>query len=114
MKLIVCGGRDYTDRVAVFRALDEIHALTPISFIVHGAAKGADRLAAEWAEAHGIGVEGIAADWKRYRGGAGPKRNQDMADGGADLCVAFPGGKGTADMCRRAESAGIKVVRPSE
>jgi len=32
-----------------------------------------------------------------------------MADAGADLCIAFPGGRGTADMVRRARAAGIPV-----
>jgi hypothetical protein len=34
-----------------------------------------------------------------------------MADLGAELCIAFPGGNGTADMVHRAEKAGIEVDR---
>lgn len=30
-----------------------------------------------------------------------------------DLVVAFPGGRGTADMVRRATAAGIEVIRVS-
>jgi hypothetical protein len=38
-------------------------------------------------------------------------RNQAMLDyGKPDLVVAFPGGKGTADMVRRARVAGVKVL----
>lgn len=29
----------------------------------------------------------------------------------ATLCIAFPGGAGTADMVRRAEAAGLEVKR---
>jgi hypothetical protein len=111
MRVIVCGGRDFDDRARVFEALDAIHAARPITRVVHGAARGADALAGEWADAHDIAVEAAPADWKRYGRGAGPKRNQEMADAGADLCVAFPGGTGTADMCRRAAATGIKVVQ---
>jgi hypothetical protein len=36
-----------------------------------------------------------------------------MIDGGKpDLVITFPGGRGTADMVRRAEKAGIEVTRP--
>jgi len=51
------------------------------------------------------------ADWKLGKK-AGPLRNQRMIDEGRpDLVVAFPGGKGTADMVRRAEAAGVKVLK---
>lgn len=41
---------------------------------------------------------------------AGPIRNQRMLDEGKpDLVVAFPGGRGTADMVRRAKAAGVPV-----
>jgi hypothetical protein len=41
---------------------------------------------------------------------AGPIRNQRMIDEGKpDLVIAFPGGRGTADMVSRAKKAGIPV-----
>ena len=50
------------------------------------------------------------ADWKRYGRGAGPARNQAMlVEFNPQLLVAFPGGKGTADMVRRAQKAGVRV-----
>jgi len=51
------------------------------------------------------------ADWERHGRAAGPIRNQEMADAGADLCIAFPYGigKGTYDMIERARKAGIPV-----
>ena len=112
MRVIVCGGRDFDDRDSAFAALDRLHAETPITLVVHGGARGADTMAGEWAVARSISVEVYAADWQRHRRSAGPKRNQQMADAGADLCVAFPGGKGTADMVRRATAAQITVVAP--
>ena len=52
------------------------------------------------------------APWKRFGPSAGGIRNQQMLDEGKpDLVVAFPGGKGTADMVRRAENAGVKVIK---
>jgi hypothetical protein len=50
------------------------------------------------------------ADWARHGNAAGLVRNQQMLDDGKpDLAVAFPGGKGTADMVRRARKAGIPI-----
>ena len=50
-------------------------------------------------------------DGKPYDVLAGFVRNQRMIDEGKpDLCVAFPGGDGTADMVKRARAAGIEVL----
>ena len=36
-----------------------------------------------------------------------------LDEGKPDLVIAFPGGKGTADMARRAREAGIEVIEVS-
>lgn len=112
MRIVVCGGRDYDNREAVFRALDTLHARSPVSLVIQGGTPGGDRLGGEWAAERGIAVEVVRADWSQHGAAAGPIRNQKMADMKPDGVVAFPGGRGTADMCRRAEAAGIKVWRP--
>lgn len=108
MKIIVTGGRDYQDLVTVRRVLSEYHR-EPRPILVHGGARGADRMAAYVARELGWHVVAYPADWRRHGRAAGPIRNQEMADAGADLCIAFPGGRGTADMVRRARAAGIPV-----
>ena len=110
MTIVITGGRDFADRERVFLALDKVHAATPVSLLVHGDASGADALAGEWAKARGVACTPQPADWKRYGRGAGPARNQAMlVEFNPQLLVAFPGGKGTADMIRRAEKAGVPV-----
>ena len=111
-RIIVCGGREYADRVRAYAALDALLDQGPIAVIVEGGAPGADTMARQWAVARGIPYEEHAADWQALGPKAGPIRNQEMVDAGADGVVAFPGGIGTADCCRRAEAAGIKVWRP--
>jgi hypothetical protein len=112
LTLIVCGGRDYTDSRAVFGALDRIRSTRGVCKVLHGGARGADELAGRWAEDAGVEVQVFEADWERHGKAAGPVRNQAMADAGADGCIAFPGGHGTADMVRRAEAANIRVWKP--
>ncbi|TGR82317.1 DUF2493 domain-containing protein [Mesorhizobium sp. M2D.F.Ca.ET.223.01.1.1] len=120
MRVLVCGGRDYADKQRVWKTLDELAEMTPERLlgkrpfiVIHGACRtGADELADSWAVHNYIPVDEFPADWTTHGKAAGPKRNQRMLeDGKPDLVVAFPGGRGTADMVRRAEAAGVKVVR---
>jgi hypothetical protein len=91
--------------------LDHIHQETPISVLIHGAASGADAHADSWAKSKGVPVEPYKANWKLHGKAAGPKRNQRMIDEGKpDRAVSFPGGRGTADMVKRIQAAGIKLM----
>lgn len=110
MKVLVCGGRDYGDRQAVYDALDR---LEDVDAMICGGARGADRLAQDWAGMRGIVCRAYPADWEAHGRAAGPIRNQQMLDvEKPDLVVAFPGGRGTADMVERAIAAGVPVFHP--
>ncbi len=110
-QVLVCGGRKFKDKETLFTVLNSIK----ISKVIHGGAKGADSLAKEWAETHDIPQVGIPADWERYGKSAGPIRNQQMLDiYKPDLVIAFPGGRGTADMIKRAREANVIVLKVEE
>jgi len=123
MRILVCGGRNYNDRTALFTALDQIAEeygakmepdkygnWLPTFTVIHGAARGADSLAHDYAVSSWCPQERFPADWQKHGRAAGPIRNQQMIDiGRPDLVVAFPGGRGTADMVRRAREAGVPV-----
>ncbi len=107
MKLLVCGGRTYFDAERIDLVLD---ILGP-SLVIHGDARGADSLAANWAVKRGVPHKAYPADWQRHGNSAGPKRNRLMlVDGRPDLVVAFPGGTGTSDMIGAAMQRGVPVV----
>lgn len=111
-RVIVCGGRDYDDRTQLFTVLDAAHMANPIVLLMHGAAKGADRLAEIWAKDSGVPCQAFHADWEAHGKKAGPIRNQRMLDNGLPhLVIAFHGGAGTADMIRRAEACNVPVAR---
>ena len=79
--------------------------------IIHGDANGADRLASQWAVDNGLKVEPYPADWAKQGRAAGPIRNKRMLEEGKpDLVVAFPGGRGTANMTKQAGEAGVPVM----
>jgi hypothetical protein len=109
MRALVCGGRDYSDKFVLWYCLDSFGP-PEITEIISGMARGADTLAADWAKKSGFKLHEFPADWKKNGRSAGAIRNQRMIDEGKpDVVLAFPGGKGTADMVRRAAKAGIPV-----
>lgn len=111
MRVLVCGGRDYANVDRVYAVLDDIAP----SHIIHGGAKGADAIAAMWADERRVPVDAYCAMWDEHGRAAGPLRNQRMLDEGKpDLVVAFLGGRGTADMVRRARAAGVEVRQVEE
>jgi len=118
MRVLVCGGRGWgvgkpDEWLMMFRILSGRHERHYFTAIIEGGAPGADAGARIFGEQNGIPVQTYAADWDSHGRAAGPIRNQRMIDDGKpDLVIAFPGGKGTEDMVRRAEKAGIEVMRP--
>ena len=112
MRVLVCGGRNYGDIQKLYEVLDAIRNRAPhdAMVVIQGGATGADYLARQWAMDRCVPYENYPADWKKYGRSAGPLRNDRMiAVGRPDLVVAFPGGRGTADMVRRAHAAEITV-----
>lgn len=110
--VIVCGGRDFTDRAWLNKVLDGLYADRPHwRCLVHGGATGADIMAEEWAVSRGLNTHCVHASWKAYGRAAGPLRNQLMLDTyPLALVVAFPGGRGTLDMMSRAKQQGRSLL----
>ena len=124
MKVLVCGGRNYSDITTLRRTLDRLHAERGFTTLIHGAARGADSMAGRWAKNAGIPVQEFPAQWRRhdskcgytcrnssYCRRAGFRRNETMLhQGGPDLVVAFPGGPGTKGMVDLARRAGVETI----
>jgi hypothetical protein len=107
-RIIVCGSRRWQDRD---RIADRLFDCPTDTTIVHGNARGADRIAHQEAQKLGLLVESHPADWERHGKRAGVIRNEEMADLGAELCIAFWDGssKGTEHMISAARMRGIPV-----
>lgn len=115
MRLLVCGGRSFSDKARLFHVLDQLNGDgAPIRVVIEGESRGADQLAALWASSRQIPIDPypISADeWQQYGLGAGPIRNRRMLiEGKPDLVVAFPGRNGTKDMVKQARKAGVRVL----
>lgn len=101
---LVCGGRDFSDQAMFDEVMDRLTEQWGVpDRMVHGGAPGADRMAAEWAKRLAVEVITCPADWMLGRA-AGPIRNEEMLmKHKPKRVIAFPGGKGTADMVARAK-----------
>lgn len=111
-RILVCGGRDFADSSTVWGELDALQrqARHECMVVIQGGAAGADAIAREWCQARYVRYHNYPAHWNLHGRAAGPIRNQLMIDHGRpDLVLAFEGGRGTADMMRRAKAAGIPV-----
>ena len=113
MRVLVTGGRDYSDAGLVNAALDKFQQDFGVTVLIHGAATGADTLAANWAAANAIPqlpFKVTRDDWNRLGRRAGPLRNQEMLlKGRPNVVLAFPGGRGTSNMVSLAKAAGVPV-----
>lgn len=105
--ILVCGGREYSDREFLYMFLDSEGR---VDLLIEGGARGADRLAREWALSRGVHVATVNAQWDKFGGGAGPLRNHAMTLLKPTRCIAFPGGRGTGDMVRRCKNASIPAI----
>ena len=111
MRVLVCGGRTFSNKQGVFDFLDTLHDVRPVKLLINGGAQGADMLAFMWAVENEIPTETYNADWSKHGKAAGPIRNSQMlSEGKPDALIAFPGGRGTADMVSKAGRAGVEIL----
>ena len=110
LKVLVCRGRYFLDYASLSSELDQLNAKPDL--VIQGGAMVAERLARGWAKQNGISSHGKPDFWYTYGRQAGPIRNSEMLWLCPDIGVAFPGGRGTADIVRRCLDAGIPVLGP--
>lgn len=111
MRVLVCGSRDGWKRNDYYALLARIAALPDGTTILHGDARGPDRVAGALAEAFGFEVETWPADWARYGKRAGVVRNSEMVGSLPDLVIAMWNGtsRGTKDTIDRARNVHVPV-----
>lgn len=116
-RLLVTGSRYFNDAGLMHAAIsDAVSTLQGFGFahivLVHGGARGADTLAAQIGRSMGLEIEAHPARWDAYGKAAGPLRNKEMLELGADLVLAFPVGesRGTRGCMQLAREKGCAVV----
>lgn len=113
-RVLVCGDRNWKDREYLFGRLDEMRELYGCSVVIEGCARGADRLAEEWATERGIPIEHYPAEWAIHGRAAGPIRNLNMLRMGRPFLVvafhtALQQSKGTKHMVTSAKAENVET-----
>jgi len=85
MRTLVTGDREWTDRAAIERAFDRFKP----TVLIEGECRGLDLMARSIAEARGIPVIPMPANWDLHGKAAGPIRNREMLNLGPELVLAF-------------------------
>lgn len=113
--VIFTGAREYTPSWKIKDKVADLNRIYPGLFIKVGdCPTGVDLIVRQSCEAFNIPGKVFMAEWKKYGRAAGPKRNHDMVESGADLCLAYPNeaSKGTKDCAEYAASRFIPVLFP--
>lgn len=117
-RVIVAGTRTFDDWRVLYDKMDKIIQKLTNPIICTGAAKGADRIAEEWALRRKFLLSRFHADWDKHGKAAGPIRNKEMIQYACERRPAFlvafwdgksPGTKNCIEQARKAEMK-IRVV----
>lgn len=114
LTILFTGSSHFTDRAYIHRKLDTVadHFGKPEILLLEGGEEnGAARFAREWVKGRGHAKKTFAVDRDTHGTAASHMRNRQMANHGADICVAFPlpGSRSTRDCMRWARMARIPL-----
>ena len=111
-KIAFAGGLDCNDYARIWDVLDKVLAKHPDMVLLHGASpKGAEFIAARWADARKVVQITFKPDWTRYAKAAPFKRNDQLLQTLPIGVIVFPGSGITDNLADKAKIMGIPVWR---
>lgn len=114
-RIAFTGGIECNDHHRIWSVLDRVHAKHPDMVLLHGGAtRGAECIAARWADHRKVAQVVFKPDWNRHRNAAPFKRNDAMLEVLPVGIIAFPGSGISANLTDKARKMGIPVWRFSE
>lgn len=109
-KIAFAGGMDFNDHERIWAKLDQAHAKHPDMVLLHGGSpKGAERIAACWAEARKVTQISFKPNWSKYAKAAPFRRNDEMLSVMPAGLIVFPGNGITDNLADKARRLGIPV-----
>jgi hypothetical protein len=109
-KIAFTGGLDFNDHRAIWDRLDKALAKHPDMVLLHGgSSKGAERIAACWADNRKVPQIAFKPDWARHAKAAPFKRNDQMLEALPIGVIVFPGSGISANLADKARKFGIRV-----
>jgi hypothetical protein len=110
-KIAFGGGVECNDHQAIWAALDKVHAKHPGMVLVHGGSpRGAELIAARWADHRKVTQIAFKPDWTREGKAAPFKRNDRMLDVLPIGLIVFPGSGITDNLADKARKLGIRLM----
>jgi hypothetical protein len=104
------GGLDVTDHRAIWAALDRVKAKHDDMVLLHGGSpKGAEKIAACWADARKCQQIVFKPDWKRHGKAAPFKRNDALLEAMPIGLILFPGSGITDNLADKAKKLGVPL-----
>lgn len=114
-KIAFNGGLEFNDHNAIWDRLDKVHAKHADMVLLHGGSpRGAERIAARWADNRKVAQIAFKPDWARYAKAAPFKRNDEMLNVLPVGLIAFPGSGISANLADKAKKLGIPVWKFGE
>jgi hypothetical protein len=111
-KIAFTGGVEFNDHRAIWDRLDKVHAKHADMVLLHGGSpRGAERIAARWADHRGVPQIVFKPDWIRYGKAAPFKRNDQILDVLPIGVIVFPGSGISANLADKAKKLGIPVCK---
>ena len=111
-RIAFTGGTDCNDHTRIWDALDKVRAKHPDMVLLHGGSpRGAERIAACWADNRKVPQVVFKPDWTRHSNAAPFKRNDRMLEALPIGVVVFPGSGISANLADKAKKLGIPVWR---
>jgi hypothetical protein len=109
-KIAATGGLDFNDHHLIWDKLNRVHAKHPDMALLHGVSpKGAERIAARWADHRKVPQIAFRPDWARHAKAAPFKRNDAMLEVLPIGVMVFPGTGIQDNLADKAKKLGIPV-----
>jgi hypothetical protein len=109
---IAFSGGDSTDHKLIWDKLDQVHAKHPNMVLLHGGSpKGAEKIAARWADHRNVPQIAFKPDWTKHAKAAPFKRNDQMLAVLPIGVIIFPGTGIQDNLADKAKKLGIPVYR---
>jgi hypothetical protein len=111
-RIAFTGGTDCNDHPRIWDALDKTRARHADMVLIHGGSpRGAERIAACWADNRKVPQIVFKPDWTRHKNAAPLKRNDTMLEALPIGVIVFPGSGISGNLADKARKAGIPVWR---
>jgi hypothetical protein len=113
-RIAFTGGPDCNDHERIWAVLDKVLAKHPDMMLLHGGnPRGAERIAACWADQRSVPQLVFKPDWVRHKDAAPLKRNDRMLEARPVPIgvIVFPGNRISANLADKAEKLGIPIMR---